>query len=121
MRQARLQMRMRAKHQRPIVEGVDAYNQPLPEKLTTVDSALPCFAWYQSERGERQNNESYAAIGTIRMIVPAGTDLDEGDVFDAVKDKRGNVLFDGPLRVVSIARRPDHVAVACREVTGGRP
>lgn len=121
MRQARLQMRMRVQHQRPISEGVDAYGQPLPEKLATVTMSVPCFAWFQQERGERQNNESYASIGQIRMIMPYGTDVRESDVFPTITDRRGLLVFDGPMRVVSVARRPDHVAVMCRVVAGGRP
>ena len=67
--QSRLQMRMRARHMRPISEGIDPYGQPLPEKLSVVDSAVPCFAWYQTERTERQNNESYASIGQILSLI----------------------------------------------------
>jgi hypothetical protein len=121
MNQSRLQMRMRTDILRPVVEGVDSYGHPLPEKLQTVSRGVPCFAWYQTEVAERQNNESYAAIGRVRLIMPLVTSIAESDVLDGVSDRRGRVVVDARLRVESVARRPDHVAVVAREVRGGRP
>lgn len=118
--QARQQMVMRAHVQRPINEGTDGFGHPRPEKSETVDAAMPCMAWAQVERGERQDNESYASIGNIRVIVPRDSGVLENYTLAEIVDRRNRVVF-GAMRVVSVARRPDHLALVCREVAGGRP
>jgi len=114
-------MTMRAVVERPIVEGVDAYGQPLPEKLEVVDRCLPCYAWVAIERTERQDNDSYASIGAVRIIAARDSGISENYVISEITDRRGRVVFAGNLRVQSVARRPDHLVLVARDTAGGRP
>lgn len=80
---------------------------------------VPCYAWQPVENVE-QLMEASGMFGVVRMIVPAGTDVSEEDVIDEITDRRGNTIFDGPLRVFGISQRNGYVAVMLRVQVAGQ-
>jgi hypothetical protein len=80
-----------------------------------LEAAVPCRVWYSSER-EVTDGDKTAAIEDRRAIMPLGTDVTEGDRILSVTDRRGNELFAGPIRIESVGRRIDHLALMLEAV-----
>lgn len=52
--------------------------------------------------------ERDAVVEQIRGLFPKDADIKEEDRIDSVKDRRGVILWDGPLYVSTIQRRRRH-------------
>lgn len=76
---------------------------------------VPCRAWFGTEREVTDGNKT-AAVEERRAIMPLGTDVTEADRILSVKDRKGTVLFDGPIRIESVGHRQDHLALVLEAV-----
>ncbi len=103
-------MTMRAKLERNVDLGKDGYGQdekPNFQPLLT----LPCRVWSKLRR-EVVDGDKTVMVEDIRGKFESGADIREKDQISAVVDRRGAVLFDGPLDIVAIVRRTRHQAVS---------
>lgn len=119
MSQARQQMTMRARVLRNENTGRNAYGEPVIGDTTNVIlDALPCFAWASTDARENLDAAA-AAYGDVKLSIPAGSDVQESDVIENIVDRLGHVIFDGPLHVVGVTRRPGALTVVARDVHPG--
>lgn len=112
---ARSAMTHRATIQRDMQSSTDEYNQPGRPQWEDHLVAHPCRAWFRSGR-EIQDGQKIASVNELSVIVPKGTDVTPGDRLDEVADRRGNVIFQGPVRIESIGQRRDHIALTLQVV-----
>lgn len=80
-----------------------------------IHSNVPCHAWWISST-QAVMAARPELTETRFVLVPKGTDVHPGDRLDTVKDKKGNVLFDGPLIVDSMGERKDHIQLMTRRI-----
>lgn len=88
--------------------GTDAWGNPAIPAWATHLPALPCRAWYSAGR-EVTDAGKTAVVEDRRMIVPRDTDVREDDRVAAVTNRKGEMLFPGPMRIESVGRRRDHL------------
>lgn len=114
---ARAQMTMRATVQRDSSKEGDPDSWGHSEEPDWDDHLedVPCRVWFNSER-EVTDGQKTAAIEDRRAIMPLGTDVTEGDRIANVTDRLGAELFDGPIRIESVGRRQDHLALMLEAV-----
>lgn len=77
--------------------GKDAWNMPLPG-VFQAHAEVPCFAWTPSSRDVVDGHKS-AIVQDVRMMFALGIDVSEGDQIAKITDRKGTVLFTGPMRV----------------------
>lgn len=95
-------MTMRAQIERSTPQPATPWGQPGPpvfEPLGTV----PCRAWSKTRRQIRDDGKE-AIVEDMRAVVPASADVKSGDRL-IVENRLGDVLFDGPVAVQTVARR----------------
>jgi len=80
-----------------------------------VVSNLPCYAWYVAGV-EIAAAYGIEVIDTRVVLVPLATDVHAGDRFSSVNDRKGTVLFGGPLMVDNVGERIDHMMVTTRRI-----
>ena len=80
-----------------------------PDWQTHLEN-VPCRVWFDSER-EVTDGSKTTAVEDRRAIMPLGTDVTEGRRLLSVTDRRGTELFAGPIRIESVGRRQDHLAL----------
>jgi hypothetical protein len=51
------------------------------------------------------------------VLVPKGTDVQEGDRLEGITDRRGNVIFPGPMMVDAVGELIDHRRLTIRKIT----
>lgn len=96
----------RAGRQRNTATGSDGFGQPVaPTWATAV--VLPCRAW-NARRDPVRDGEKVVRTQEIRAAFPLGADIIEGDRLESITDRRGTVLFAGPLFVETIVSQPTH-------------
>ena len=103
-------MTYRAVIERNTVAGSTQWNQKPTPDWTTHLAACPCRVWYADGR-EVADGGKVVSVDQLKMIVPLGTDVTPADRLGDVSDRLGNVLFAGPVRIASVRRRRDHLAV----------
>lgn len=81
---------------------------------TVVDS--PCRAWF-SDTVEQVVGNRPTVLDRRAVLVPLGIDVREGDRLQSVRNRKGTVLFDGPLVVDSVAERTDHLQLLTRKIS----
>lgn len=110
---ARGTMTHRAKIERPTT-GTDSWGNPGAPVWNTHLADLPCRAWFQ--KGRELVGDLNVVIEDRRMVCPRDTDIVEGDRVAEVKDRRSRLVFDGPMRIESVGRRKDHLALMLEAV-----
>jgi hypothetical protein len=88
-----------------------------PTGWSTVHSALACNVFRHNGR-RAISDQRTASIETMILAVPLGTDLQEGDRVDEVRDRIGNVLY-GPLQVGPVINRIRYIDSQLLEVDRG--
>ena len=98
---------MRARIERNADTGTDVLGQPEKGNFVARND-LPCSV---SSKMRRQviDEDKTVIVEDIRGKFERDADLLEADRISAVVDRQGKVLFDGPLDVVVIVRRPRHL------------
>jgi hypothetical protein len=76
---------------------------------------IPCRLWYSTGREVIDGTKS-APIEDRRMIVPVDTDVNVADRVAKVTNRRGTLLYDGPMRIESVGRRQDHLELMLEAV-----
>lgn len=89
---------MRARVERNIASGEDAWGGPAAPSFTVLHNALPCFVYSSSSR-ELVDGAKTAMIEDLRAMFALGADLAEGDEITAVSDRAGSVIIPGRLKV----------------------
>lgn len=86
------------------------------EQWDTSSADVRCRAWYQA--GQYLVLEGRPQMIDVRIVlVPLGTDVKEGDRLPAVTDRKGKVIFDGPLMVDAVGEFPDHLRLTTRRIS----
>lgn len=98
---SRARMTMRAEVERNAAAGTDPYGQPLPADYQPLHAALACFVWNRQAR-EVVDDDKTAVVEDLRALFPKGADIAVTDEIVAVKDRQGNVLFPGRLRIDAV-------------------
>lgn len=86
----------------------------------TYLSGVRCRAWFDARREsarEAVQGSKLTVLEDRRLIVPAGTDVREGDRIASVTDRLGATLYAGPMAIESVGRRRDHLILYVREVS----
>lgn len=86
-------------------------------------TTVACKAWWekQSSRGparEEATPSEEVAVGLGGMLVPGDTDVTTGDRIAEIRDRAGNLIFDGPLNIIAAlphASYPALVELAFKE------
>lgn len=95
-------MTMRAQIERSAQQPATPWGQPGPPMFQPL-AVVPCRAWSKSRR-EVRNDGLEAIVEDMRAVMPAQADVQSGDRL-TVQNRRGEVLFDGPVAVQTVARR----------------
>lgn len=103
----------------PVDGGDDAYGHTRVEGQDIRYDALPCRAWVTTEQAE-VFGEGQGAVEVVRFVTRRDAAIDTRCIIESIVDRRGETVFDGPLRVIGVSRRADHLAVTTRIVTRGR-
>jgi len=102
---ARSTMTMRATVTRDATSTSNRWGGPDAPTFTETDTeeVIPCRAWSKSRRDKSDDGKA-TIIEDMRATVPAGADIEEGDRL-TIRDRRGNLIFDGPVAVEAKQRR----------------
>lgn len=108
-------MTMRATLQENTASGVDELNQPVPPSWSDLPVPVPCRVW-SSSRQEIVDGDKQVTVETITGLFPFSSAISEANRIGQVADRRGVVLFGGPLQVQTVQRRDDFLQVGLRRV-----
>jgi hypothetical protein len=107
---SRSRMTRRASLERNTSSGDDPWGQPLPPTWTPLPPPLPCWVYTTAKR-EIVHNQGIEVVEDIRALFPREADVQHGDRVATVTDRLGHILWPGPLEVLTVLRRPDHLEV----------
>lgn len=110
----------RARVLTPVGSGVDEYGHLRQQSMQITYDQLPCRAWSVQPEAETFTDAVQGAVLRVRMIVARDVDIDDTFIVESISDRRGVEVFKGPLRVIGVTRRADHIAVDLRGISGGR-
>ncbi len=111
---ARTQMTMRAFVERNGTSTTDNYGHPEAPAFATL-ATVPCRVWSKNRR-EVNDDRKYALVEQIRCAMPLDADVTEKDQIASVKDRRGTVLWSGPLRIDTIQHKHTHMEMNLRRI-----
>lgn len=116
---AREMMSMRAELQRNTA-STDTYGGPGKPGYTLVKDGVQCYVW--SKTKQRIMEGRIAEVEEIGAIFPDGTDVQTLDRIEQFKNRKGDVLMDGPFEVVAVTERHDgqsihHIEAKLRRVS----
>jgi hypothetical protein len=83
-----------------------------------VIATVRCRFWWWREAGARSPSREYATPErTIHftgggVLLEEGSDVQDGDHLASIQDPDGNVIVDGPFRVVAVEQIEDHLEAA---------
>ena len=98
-------MTMRATVERDQATATDQWGQPVKPDFAVI-ATLPCYAW-SKQRRELIDADRSAVLEDIRAVFPKDADLNEQDRIAKIENRRGDVIFAGPLVVTSVVRRAE--------------
>ena len=78
----------------------DAWNRPDPPTFTALGT-VACRAWVKTKKEVRDDGKEIV-ISDHRAIFPRDADIQTGDRI-SITDRRGAVIFDGPMAVATIS------------------
>lgn len=83
-------------------------------------AVTPCHAWVQTSSAQSSyiavSGDRPGVLATRLVIVPIGTNIKVGDRLQNIQNKRGRVLFDGPMIVDDVGERKDHLSLITRKI-----
>jgi hypothetical protein len=80
-----------------------------------VIGSISCRYWWWKTGGSRGGSREFATPQrTINftgggLVCPLGSDIQDQDRIKEILDSEGNVMVDGPLRVVGVEEWDDHI------------
>jgi len=110
-------MKMRAQFERDGATGVDGYNNPVTPVFANHLQPIPCYVW-TSSRPEIIDGVKTAMVEDIRAIIPKGIDVTEKDRVASIRDRRGSVLYSGPILIESVIRQDAHLELKLNRIEG---
>lgn len=111
---ARSTMKHRAFAQRDSNTAKDVYNQKLPPNWQTL-ATIPCFSWQPDDR-HVDTVDKVANVRTILALMPLTADITETDRILKITDRLNRQRFPGPMSVLRIIRKEDHILVQLQRV-----
>lgn len=114
----RSMLRMRCRLAGPVNEGRDEFNhEPRnPQKNQPTVDDLHCYAFPSRDRLFLEDGQKVAVTGLLKILVPRDTIIDEDSTIQGIYDRRGNTIYAGPLNILGVTRRADHLAITARQV-----
>lgn len=103
---ARSAMTHRAEIQQNTEAGTDDYNNPLPP-VWAVHSDMPCHA-YTQVRKDVIDGDKIVLVEDLKALFSLNSGISEDYRIANIKDRRGAVLFPGPLDIMTLQRRGNH-------------
>lgn len=116
---ARQRMKHRATIQRDATNSTDPWGGKDAPDWQEHLADLPCHAWVRTGVGmgsEEFRSDKVAVVENRHMIVPLGTDITERDRVLTVTDRQDAEILDGPMRIESIGKRRDHIALVVERI-----
>lgn len=107
-------MKHRAFAQRDGNTAKDVYNQSLPPDWQTL-ATIPCFSWQPEDR-HIDTVEKVANVRTIIALMPIDADITESDRILRITNRLDAERFSGPMSVLRIIRKEDHLQVVLQKV-----
>lgn len=92
-------MTMRAEVLRNIA-AADAHGNRGKPEWGHISDATPCFVWSRIRQRVVDGHQN-AEVEEMQALFRYGADIKEGDRITEIKDRRGRVLFAGPLEVIT--------------------
>jgi hypothetical protein len=114
-RRSRSRMTRRARVERFVIGGTDAFNMKLPPVWQTITSVQPCWLWTRTRR-LMSDLQGLVTLEDTRALFPPGADIKEGDRLSGITDRLGTGLWSGAYRVDVLTRRPDHLEALLAKV-----
>lgn len=105
---------MRAVVQRNAEAGTDPDGGKLPPNWQT-HATIPCRAWSRAKKVVSDTDKG-ALLADLRCAFPAGADVTEADRVARIEDRRGTLLFPGPMSILTLQRRPGHLEAMLERV-----
>ncbi len=93
-------MTHRAVITRNTVATTDAWNRPDPPTFTALKT-VACRAWVKTKKEVRDDGKE-VVVSDHRAIFPRDADIQTGDRV-SITDRRGAVIFVGPMAVAEIS------------------
>jgi hypothetical protein len=93
----------------------DAYGHDAAPSWSTLRSEVNCRYWFEEGSTRTQVGEA-VALTMRKLMVPTDTVVHEDDRILSVKDRRGRIIADGPMKIDSIGRRADHLLLMLTDV-----
>lgn len=111
-------MTMRARVSHNTATGADAYGQPVPPVWAPL-RVVPCHARHASAAELARDGDTSLARADVVVLYPGLSQPPPGTRVEAIEDRRGRVLFAGPLEPVTPSLlRGAHVETRLRRVVG---
>ena len=104
---ARSSMTHRADIEHNIASAEDDYGNPVPPNWDT-HSTMPCRA-YTKVRREVVDGDKIVLVEDLKALFSLRSGVSESYRIANIKDRLGNVLFSGPLDIMTIQRRGNHL------------
>ena len=111
---------MRATVQRDTASGTDGFGLPNAASFTAHIASLACYVWTNPGReSEREiiDGAKTVILADHKMICPLGTDITELDRITAIKDRLSADIIANTMRIHSVVRRKDHLALTLEEIS----
>ena len=86
----------------------DDWNAPADPAWEALPDTIPCHCWSSRDVRRAADGVKVAVVEEFRMMTPHDADLSAADRIDRITDRRGNVLFPGPLVVDGPERMETH-------------
>lgn len=88
----------RASVERNVATGSDDWGDDAAPDFQPLHADLKCWAYSSSSRESVDANKT-ALIEDLRIMVALGADLAAGDEITEIRDRQGNVIVEGRLKV----------------------
>lgn len=104
---ARSAMTHRADIQQNTATAVDDYGNPVPPVWET-HSTMPCRA-YTKVRKEVVDGDKIVLVEDLKALFSLNSGVSESYRIANITDRLGTVLFSGPLDILTVQRRGNHL------------
>lgn len=94
----------------------DGWGNPQAPDWQSHLADLPCRLWATHGREQVADGTTITPVADLRLIVPLGTDVTDGDRVAAVTS-RGDTVQAGPLGVRALLPRRDHLELLLTKVS----
>lgn len=96
-------------------DGTDEYGDPVEQDWQDHLTEVNCRAWSNTAR-EPIDERSVVTFEDRRVSVALVVDVTEADRVTEIRDRKGNVIFEGPMGIEGITRHTDHKELALERI-----